>query len=182
MPKGFEFTSSMKEYFFDRQKVLEKIGKRNARILSRAGAFIRRRARTSLKRRKRSSPPGTPPSVHSTDPVATLKNIQFALGPNGYSVFIGPVKLNQFNTSWIDLRGTTVPAIHEFGDRVIISEERYIGSQIWFRRDNRYGGSQYKEYRKRRATYRKRPFMGPALAAEAQAGTIAQLWSLGKVA
>lgn len=182
MPKGFEFRAEMRQYFFDRQRVINRIGKENARRLSRAGAFIRRRARTSLKRRKRSSPPGMPPSVHSTDPVATLKNIQFALGPDKRSVFIGPLKLNQVEMSWISLRGTTVPAIHEFGDRVIVSEERYKGSEIWFRRDNRYGVSQFKEYRKRRATYRKRPFMGPALKAEAEAGTIAGLWSLGKVA
>jgi hypothetical protein len=62
----------MKDFFFDRQSVIDRMTKANRRALSKVGAFIRRRARSSLRRRKRRSQPGSPPSVHSRDSVAAV--------------------------------------------------------------------------------------------------------------
>lgn len=182
MPKGFGVKFDVKDYFFDREEVIKRIGRVNAKRLLRAGAFIGKRARTSIKRRKRSSPAGSPPFAHSTHPTRTLKNIQWwNIYASGEAVTVGPVKLPNSKSSWLDLRGNTAPALHEFGSDVLVTEERYRGSPFWFRRDNKFGASARKEYRTRRAHYAKRPFMGPALDAEVKAGTIAGLWSIGKV-
>ena len=48
-----------KRYFFDRQAVIDAVGQANARNLSRAGSFVRRSARSSLRRRKRVSVAGS---------------------------------------------------------------------------------------------------------------------------
>ena len=186
----------MRQFFFDRQAVIGRMDKANVRALSRAGAFIRTRARTSLRRRKRSSPPGQPPSVHSTDNVATLKNILFAYEPNNRALVVGPVALNQINQSWIDMRTRTVPQVLEFGDVLTVHEWRFTEldnkndwagwdkytstakfSSQWRRQDQRWRDAARKrrrhrlsdlgvQTRSRRAIYRPRPFMGPALDAE----------------
>lgn len=189
------------EYFFDRAKVLNAINKAESQALSKAGAYIRTRARTSiLRRRKKTSPPGSPPSVHSTDQVATLRNILFAYNPGSHSVFIGPVGLNQINRNAATRSSVPIPSLMEFGGAVSIWEWRFDAadelnqeqflryptarkfSKFWTRRDQRWRSTSRKrkwtlgdfkvETRTRVARYAARPFMGPALAAEVAAGTI----------
>jgi hypothetical protein len=119
MSVGVEF--KQKRMFFDRANVVAQVGKRNAAFLSRVGAFTQRRARSSLRRRKRPSVPGTPPSVHSQSDVATLKNIWFAYEPGNQSVVIGPLRLNLHSATWGGGRTLTkgaVPGILEHGGRV----------------------------------------------------------------
>lgn len=145
---GFE----QKRFFFDRQAVINAVGKAGAKNLSKAGAFIRRSARSSLRRRKRTAAPGEPPSVHSKDPVATLKNIWFVFDPALRSVIVGPVKLN----SVVKLEGSdraTVPALHELGGVAMVIRRK----------------------RRRRARYAPRPFMGPAMQRELP--KFPQLWA-----
>jgi hypothetical protein len=84
----------MKNFFFDRKHIQDVLGKDSAKALGKAGAHTQRRARSSLRRRKKTSAPGSPPSVHSSDTVATLKNIWFALDRQSLSVVVGPLKLN----------------------------------------------------------------------------------------
>lgn len=135
---------NQKQMFFDRQAVIEAVGRANAQNLSRAGSFIRRSARSSLRRRKRVSEPGQPPSVHTQDRVATLKNIWFVFERRRTSVVVGPLRLNGST-----LRGSdrsTVPELHELG-----------GSAVLVSR---------KKKRRRRARYAARPFMGPAMKRE----------------
>jgi phage gpG-like protein len=144
-----QFGLSMKvtKFFFDRKSVQDQVGKKNAKALAKAGAFVRRRARSSLRRRKRVSSPGSAPSVHSQDKVATLRNILFAYDRQAQSVVIGPVRLNGSQGS--------VPALHEFGGRAIIRRNR----------NRRERARQQPAVRM--ASYPARPFMGPALKAEA---------------
>jgi hypothetical protein len=98
-----------------------------------------------MRRRKATSPAGSPPSAHSKDSVATLKNILFAYEPQNMGVVIGPVLLNGSQGS--------VPALHEFGgSRAIRVTRRQRGQRVAVVRQARYPA---------------RPFMGPALAAEA---------------
>jgi hypothetical protein len=158
-----------KQFFFDRQIVIDAVGKATAGVLSKAGAFIQRAARSSLRRRKRSSEPGEPPSVHSTDNVASLKNIWFSFDPANRSVVIGPLKLNQVAEKYQAVRmvgRTTIPELHEFGGVASIREIQYAGSNLWFRQDLRHRRDSDKKYRRRNAVYRKRPFMGPAMKRE----------------
>ena len=145
---GFEVFGSVKEMFFDRDAVINAISTGDRRRLSKAGAFIRRRARSMLRFRKRSASPGQPPSVRSRDSFSTLRNVLFALGDDQQSVVVGPravpsLRLRKASTSY-------VPALLEFGGTA--------------------------EVRGRRCRYAAFPFMQPALEAEVQAGTIGSLW------
>jgi hypothetical protein len=120
----FGVTYEVKSQFFDRKAVAERVGQQTARALSRLGAFIRRRARSSMRRRKKPSAPGTPPSAHSSSKVATLKNILFAFDHSRNSVVIGPVRLNQkFYFGGPVLAAGTVPQLHEFGGTLGIREK-----------------------------------------------------------
>ena len=163
----FGVTMKVKNLFFDRKAVEQEIGKDTARALSKIGAFVRRRAIGSLRRRKKISAPGTPPSVHSKDKFASLKNILFAYDRERQSVVIGPVKLNQVNLSPFGLGNLTVPHLHEFGGAIAIQEVSTDRGRTWRRRDLRRGQKPWMQFRTRQAQYPSRPFMGPALAAEA---------------
>jgi hypothetical protein len=78
--------------FFDRAKVMSAIDPATRRVLSGFGAFVRRRARSSIRTRKRISTPGAPPSSHT----GLLKQfIYFSFDAASRSVVIGPAKLNK---------------------------------------------------------------------------------------
>ncbi len=141
-----------KQFFFDRQIVIDAVGRASAKNLSQAGSFIRRSARSSLRRRKKVSPPGEPPSVHTQDRVATLKNIWFVFDPAQRSVVVGPLKLNGSRLDGSNRQ--TVPSLHELGGTAVIGGRRK---------------------RKRRAKYAPRPFMGPAM--ERELPKFAGLWA-----
>ena len=85
---GFKGVDLAKAGFFDRGSVLRAADRAALRVLSRFGAFVRRRARTSIRKRKAISLPGSPPSSH----VGTLRElILFAFDAIRRSVVIGPV-------------------------------------------------------------------------------------------
>jgi hypothetical protein len=141
-----------KQFFFDRQIVIDAVGRASAKNLSQAVSFIRRSARSSLRRRKKVSPPGQPPSVHTQDRVATLKNIWFVFDPAQRSVVVGPLKLNGSRLEGSNRQ--TVPSLHELGGTAVVGGRRK---------------------RKRRAKYASRPFMGPAM--ERELPKFAGLWA-----
>jgi hypothetical protein len=141
-----------KQFFFDRQIVIDAVGRASAKNLSQAGSFFRRSARSSLRRRKKVSPPGQPPSVHTQDRVATLKNIWFVFDPAQRSVVVGPLKLSGSRLEASDRQ--TVPSLHEMGGTAVVGGRRK---------------------RKRRAKYAPRPFMGPAM--ERELPKFAGLWA-----
>ena len=144
---------SQKRMFFDRKAVIDAVGQANARNLSRAGSFIRRAARSSLRKRKRASQPGRPPSVHTQDRVATLKNIWFVFERRRASVIVGPLRLGSST-----LRGSnrsTVPELHELGGSAVLESR--------------------KTKQRRRARYAPRPFMGPAM--ERELPKFERLWA-----
>lgn len=156
-----------KDWFFDRKRVADLVGgKSNAYRLGRAGAFVRTRARTSIRRRKAVSAPGGPPSAHSKDSVATIKNIQFAYDPRRTSVVVGPVALNHLYYLGATLRGGAVPNVLEHGGTLGVIEWQRPGG-LWERADLRSVRRRGWPVRVRQASYRARPYMGPALAAEA---------------
>lgn len=136
---SFTVTYAVKKQFFDRAAVRKAVGKANAKALGKAGAFVRTKARSSLRRRKKVSAPGSPPSVHSNDPVANLKNILFAYNPANRSVVVGPVGLNvhhfvrgfgQGQQAFIS-RGA-VPGTLEFGGYIGVRKVKDQGGQ-WHR-------------------------------------------------
>lgn len=78
--------------FFDTRAVARKVDTATRRVLSRFGAFVRRTARSSIRKRKKASPPGKPPSSHTG---LLKKFIFFGYEPAKRSVVIGPVRLSQ---------------------------------------------------------------------------------------
>ena len=108
-----------------------------------AASFVARHGRRCVAA-KRVSEPGQPPSVHTQDRVATLKNIWFVFERRRASVVVGPLRLNGST-----LRGSnrsTVPELHELGGSAVLESR--------------------KTKRRRRARYAARPFMGPAMKRE----------------
>ena len=87
-------TMRIKTLFFDRAKVQRAVGKARRAVLSRAGAFIRQTAKTSIRKRKKSSPPGKPPSSHMG---LLRKFIFFGYDERSDSVVIGPVGFRKSN-------------------------------------------------------------------------------------
>ena len=128
---GFNINQA-KGLFFDQAKVGRAMSKAERRVLSKFGAYVRRSARSSIRKRKRVSQPGSPPSSHTG---LLKKFIFFLYEPTRRSVIIGPVLLG---------KGTDAPRLLE------------------------HGGSAVRRKRKKRvrATYRPRPFMGPAMQRE----------------
>lgn len=159
-----------KQLFFDRALVRRTVSADALRGMSRIGAFVRRRSRSSMRRSRariwiktpggyiqvfKPSKPGSPPLAHRGD----LKNIFFALDPRTLSVVIGPLAYNRRD----------VPALLEFGGSVTREATVYEGRG----RDAQGRFSAGKPRRARwNATIRPRPYMRPALAAEVAAGTI----------
>jgi hypothetical protein len=129
-----------KRIFFDLEKVVNAVEKAEQRAMSKFGAYVRTRARSSLRRRKKPSQPGEPPSVHSQDDFATLKNILFGFEPSTRKTVVGMVRTNGRKTT-----AGPVPGVHEHGADV--------------KRPGR-GGKKYL------ARYPSRPTMAPALKAE----------------
>jgi len=84
----FEIT----KLFFDRKAVTSKVDAATRKVLSKFGAFVRQTAKSSIRKRKKSAPPGQPPSSH----IGLLKKfIFFGYDPTKRSVVIGPVRLSQ---------------------------------------------------------------------------------------
>jgi len=99
--------------FFDRPAVLTASSRAERQVLSRFGAFVRTRARSSIRRRRGTSVPGEPPNSH----VGLLKNfIFFVFDPARRSVLVGPVRLN--HTSG------TAPAVLEYQGTTAITGGR----------------------------------------------------------
>jgi hypothetical protein len=83
--------AKVKKLFFD--KSVEKAADRKTRaVLAKFGAFVRRAAKSSIRKRKAISAPGSPPSSH----VGTLRDaILFSYDPGNRSVVIGPVAMGK---------------------------------------------------------------------------------------
>jgi hypothetical protein len=177
--------ADVKDRFFDRAKVLNVIGRENARRLSKMGAYVRQRAKTDILRRapkgrkrkgaagdRPASPPGRPPYVHSRDSFATFRNILFALDTDWESVVIGVRYIPRKR-----LRGSsaaTAAELNELGGTSVIQEVQIDG--VWVPRNSVAGASRFPT-RKRQARYPARPFMGPALKKEIAAGTVRDVFS-----
>jgi len=54
----------IKHMFFDRPRVVAAVDRTKRKALSRGGAFVRQSAKTSIRKRKGSAPPGKPPRSH----------------------------------------------------------------------------------------------------------------------
>jgi len=146
------------KFFFDRKAVIDAVGKARARVLARAGAFIRRTGRTLVRPRKKVSQPGEPPSTHTSNETVSLRNIQFYYDPQSKSVVVGPVRISTVSKGFKS--EGTVPQTLESGGNVSITEKltRHGWRPVGIRP---VGGGQ--PVRTRTVNYQARPFMAPAL-------------------
>ncbi len=157
---AFDF-SGFKNNFFDSASVLNKLGSAKRKALSRQGAFVRRRAKSSIRYRLTTSEPGSPPSAHRSGRFTrTKKNkktgvekkqassplrelIYFAYDASRDNVVVGP---ELFRNSVAG--GGLVPKALEKGGTVDV------------------GKLAFHKQRRRTIYLRPRPFMGPAELAE----------------
>jgi hypothetical protein len=121
---------AVKDMFFDRKKVMDAMDRQSHAALSKSGAFIKRRAQTSMRKRKRSARVGEPPSVH----VGLLRKQLFNYwDARTKSMVIGPIK--------ITAKGTDVPRKLETGGetttvkkgqrvRVHVGKHPYMGPAL----------------------------------------------------
>lgn len=152
--------SQFKAGFFDREKVKESMSDATIAALGKFGAFVQRRAKSSLRTAKNDKPskPGRPPKSRE----GSLKNwILFAAdGPS--NVVIGPAILNMFffNNDRRPVNGT-VPQVLEYGGQINILEVFKWGR--WRRADlrSKRRNAELKS-RFRRVNIAARPFMNPA--------------------
>ncbi len=101
----------IKQMFFDRPKVKRAVDAARRRVLSKAGAFIRQTARTSIRKRKGTSKPGAPPHSH----VGLLRRfILFGYDKQSDSVVIGPV----------GFRASSAPRVLERGGTTTVARRR----------------------------------------------------------
>lgn len=133
-----KMTISSKNFFFDRAAVQMLLTKAELRFLSKGGAFVRQRAKTSIRKRRGISRPGEPPSSHNGD---LRNNIWFALDSSRRSAVIGPVGFKNSNA----------PEVLEHGGiATVVSRDPHT-----------------RQFRAHQVPMAARPFMEPALAKEA---------------
>jgi len=126
-----------KQMFFDRDKVRKRTDAGTRRVLSRFGAYVRTTAKHSIRKRKRISDPGEPPSSHTG---LLRRFIFFGYDRDRRSVVIGPMRLNQ--------KVGDAPAALEYGGTSTMVE------------------GLRRRRRKRRIRIAARPYMGPAFEQE----------------
>jgi phage gpG-like protein len=138
----------IKAMFFDRPRVQRAVSHANRRALSRAGAFVRTRARTSMRKRRGTSRPGQPPYAHED---SLRRMILFGYEPSREAVVVGPA----------GFRGSAVPSVLEFGGRTTVVRRR---------RSSRMG----QRVIKTKVRIAARPYMAPAL--DKERPNIPALW------
>lgn len=111
---SFNFSALL---FFDRPAVESAVDKATKKALSKFGSFVRKTARQSIRKRKRISREGEPP----TNRLGTLKRfIFFAYEPDSKSVVIGPERLSKIGNA---------PQALEYGGRSMFFNKR-IGKVV----------------------------------------------------
>lgn len=154
-----DITYNVRNMFFDRLAVQARVDAQKRKRLSKAGAYVQRTARTSL-RRKTTRPAPQPPATHSPEP--NLRKIWFVFDPLSASVVVGPVA---FNKRLRKSNRTTVPELMEHGGSAEVTEYAEEHTLQWMLGAEFFKRKHFRRVavRRRMARYAARPFMGPAL-------------------
>jgi len=131
-------TMRIKDMFFDRHVVMAAVDNAKRKVLSKAGAFIRTAAKTSIRKRKGSAPPGAPPQSHEG---SLRRLILFGYDKPNDSVVVGPVGFKK----------SDAPSVLEYG-----------GDTVVLRRVGGRGG----KLTSQKVKIAPRPYMAPALEKE----------------
>lgn len=103
-----------KRNYFDVSAVISATDPAIRRVLIRFGAFVWRRAKSSLRKRKKISPAGKPPSIHTNKLKGAMR---FAYDESVPSVVIGPELIS---------RSTGAPEVLEKGGMARIDDGKKI--------------------------------------------------------
>jgi len=128
------FGAAAGKIVMEASKVVRAADRATYGVLKKFGAFVRRTARQSIRKRKKVSAPGKPPTSRTG---LLKKTIIFNADPDRRNVIIGPMKLNR--------RSEDAPFALEHGGMATIVR----GSPTRPRRERKY--------------IKARPFMGPAM-------------------
>lgn len=133
--------------FFDPKKITDPAERAQLKMLAKHGAYVRRKAKSMIRRRKRVSSPGEPPSSHSGE----LRNfIFFFVEKADKNVITGPILLNSKRNN-----SPPNPSLLEHGGDAV--------RRRWNAKKREWGEA-------RGVHYEPRPFMAPAQeAVQAQA-------------
>ena len=111
-------TARVKSAFFDRAAVQAAMDVATLKTLSRFGAFVRRRAQTSMRRTGAVSQPGSPPSSHA----GQLRDLLYfawdgssrsvVIGPTPFKDVVAPKLLEEGGTIIDRLRGRSVRKVY----------------------------------------------------------------------
>jgi hypothetical protein len=142
MAGGGIISMDFKLQFFDRQKVIDAVDAQQKRYLAKAGAYVMKTARRSIRKKKGASDPGDQPHSHEG---SLKKLIFFVYEPAVKDVVIGPA----------GFRDSQAPRALEYGGRTRITTLKG-GHKV---KGKFQGGKRVKVM----ATIRARPFMHPAL-------------------
>ncbi len=158
-----------KATFFDRAAIGNAVEKAILRGLASAGAYVRTVARRSMRRRKKASPPGQPPSTHQ----GQLRDLLlFAYDQPNKATVVGPAKFSAVRKN--SASTTPVPGLHEHGGMVTVFKKVFNkGRKATDRQKESFlrklkDGSLIPAKKrftlvKVQAKYPVRPYMGPAL-------------------
>lgn len=101
----------IKDLFFDRAIVVRAVDSTKRKALSKAGAFIRTAARTSIRKHKGSAAPGSPPHSHEG---SLRRLILFGYDKASDSMVVGPVGFEK----------SIAPSALEYGGRTTVTGKR----------------------------------------------------------
>jgi hypothetical protein len=101
--------------FFDRKEITQKVDARTRKVLSKFGAFVRKTARQSIRKRKGTSQPNQPPFSHTG---LLRKFIFFGYDSGKRSVVVGAVKISG--------KSGKAPSALEHGGRVSLPNGKNV--------------------------------------------------------
>lgn len=134
--------------FFDAPAVMRAVSHAERSVLSKFGAFVRKRARSKIRKGKEISQPGDPPRSHGAEP--NIRSILFQYEPGEHKVIIGPRRLTKTRV----VSGKPTKAL-EHGGEVMVRSRKTGKTRV--------------------LKIRARPFMGPSLKEEAK--NFPDLWA-----
>jgi hypothetical protein len=111
----------IKSMFFDRPKVQRAVNRSKRKVLSKAGAFIRTSARSSIRPRKGTSSPGQPPFSHEG---SLRRLILFGYDAKSDSVVVGPVGFKQSTAPRALETGSTTTIYHRRKGKLVSQKVR----------------------------------------------------------
>lgn len=149
--------------FFDKLAVTSRVDKGRVKVLSKFGAFVRTKARSLIRKRKKTSAAGQPP----TSRTGKLKRfIFFSYDTTAESVVIGPELFASARKSKDgEPVSGTVPEVLEYHGPIFIREVQFPDG-TWHRATMQNEKKRRLQERYRQVDIKARPFMGPAFRSE----------------